>query len=53
MLDLSAVDWAALAEMAAGIGAGYRVEFYPGGPPDELIEAYARAKAEVRDVDDG
>ncbi|MFC3501526.1 GNAT family N-acetyltransferase [Micromonospora krabiensis] len=53
VLDLSGVDWAELAEMATGIGAGYHVEFHPGGPPDELIEAYARAKAEVRDVDDG
>ena len=29
------------------------MEFCPGGPPDDLIDAYARAKAEVRDVDDG
>ncbi|MCG5435115.1 GNAT family N-acetyltransferase [Micromonospora foliorum] len=53
VLDLTAVDWAELAEMATGIGAGYQLEFFPGGPPDDLIEAYARAKAEVRDVDDG
>ncbi|MEK8109198.1 GNAT family N-acetyltransferase [Micromonospora sp. M12] len=53
VLDLGAVDWAELAEMATGIGAGYQLEFYPGGPPNHLIEAYARAKAEVRDVDDG
>ena len=53
VLDLSTVDWTALGEMARGIAAGYRVEFYPGGPPEELIEAYARAKAEVRDDDDG
>ncbi|MGC1210255.1 MAG: GNAT family N-acetyltransferase [Micromonospora sp.] len=53
VLDLSTVDWPALAEMATGIGAGYHLEFCPGGPPDDLIEAYARAKAEVRDVDDG
>ncbi|MBQ0891556.1 GNAT family N-acetyltransferase [Micromonospora sp. U56] len=53
VLDLGAVDWPALAEMATGIGAGYHLEFCPGGPPDDLIEAYARAKAEVRDVDDG
>ncbi|MBM0236637.1 GNAT family N-acetyltransferase [Micromonospora sp. ATA32] len=53
VLDLSGVDWPALAEMATGIGAGYHLEFCPGGPPDDLIEAYARAKAEVRDVDDG
>ncbi|MBM0207186.1 GNAT family N-acetyltransferase [Micromonospora sp. STR1s_5] len=53
VLDLTAVDWAELAEMATGISAGYQLEFFPGGPPDDLIEAYARAKAEVRDVDDG
>ncbi|WP_406046468.1 GNAT family N-acetyltransferase [Micromonospora sp. NBC_00898] len=53
VLDLGAVGWPALAEMATGVGAGYHLEFCPGGPPDDLIEAYARAKAEVRDVDDG
>ncbi|GHJ15003.1 MULTISPECIES: GNAT family N-acetyltransferase [unclassified Micromonospora] len=53
VLDLGAVDWPALTEMAAEVGAGYHVEFCPGGPPDELIEPYARAKAEVRDADDG
>ncbi|MEU5826446.1 GNAT family N-acetyltransferase [Micromonospora tulbaghiae] len=52
VLDLRTVDWPALTEMAAEVGAGYRVEFWPGGPPNELIEAYARAKAEVRDSDD-
>ncbi|MFF5175315.1 GNAT family N-acetyltransferase [Micromonospora sp. NPDC000089] len=52
VLDLDAVDWPALAVMSTGVGAGYHLEFCPGGPPDELIEAYARAKAEVRDVDD-
>ncbi|MEU5674092.1 GNAT family N-acetyltransferase, partial [Micromonospora sp. NPDC047753] len=34
VLDLTAVDWAELAEMATGIGAGYQLEFFPGGPPD-------------------
>ncbi|MFG1881443.1 GNAT family N-acetyltransferase [Micromonospora sp. NPDC049102] len=53
VLDLTSVDWAELTEMATGIGAGYQLGFYPGGPPDDLIESYARAKAEVRDVDDG
>ncbi|MEU5906538.1 GNAT family N-acetyltransferase [Micromonospora sp. NPDC047527] len=53
VLDLAAVDWAELTEMATGIGSGYQLEFFPGGPPDDLIESYARAKAEVRDVDDG
>jgi GNAT superfamily N-acetyltransferase/RimJ/RimL family protein N-acetyltransferase len=53
VLQLSTMDWPALEEMAGGVGSGYRLEFCPGGPPDELIEAYARAKAERRDVDDG
>jgi GNAT superfamily N-acetyltransferase/predicted GNAT family acetyltransferase len=53
VLDLTSVDWAELTDMATGIGAGYHLGFYPGGPPDDLIESYARAKAEVRDVDDG
>lgn len=53
VLSLSAVDWTALDEMARGISAGYRVEFCPGGPPDDLLVAYAKAKAEVRDMDDG
>jgi GNAT superfamily N-acetyltransferase len=53
VLQLSTVDWLALGEMARGIGAGYRVEYHPGGPPEELFEAYAMAKAEVRDPADG
>ncbi|WP_433533656.1 GNAT family N-acetyltransferase [Micromonospora sp. CA-263727] len=53
VLDLAAVDWAELAEMSTAVGAGYHVQFHPGGPPDDLIEAYARAKAEIRDVEDG
>ncbi|MGI5213213.1 GNAT family N-acetyltransferase [Plantactinospora sp. CA-290183] len=53
VLRLSTVDWTALGDMAQGIAAGYRLEFCPGGPPEELIDAYARAKAEVRDVDGG
>ncbi|GIJ21632.1 GNAT family N-acetyltransferase [Micromonospora lutea] len=53
VLDLAGVDWAELAEMSTGVGEGYRVQFHPGGPPDELIETYARAKAEARDIEDG
>ena len=53
VLRLSTVDWSAVEKMSAGISAGYRVDFFPGGPPDDLIEAYARAKAERRDADDG
>ncbi len=52
VLTLSTVDWLALGEMARGISSGYRVEYHPGGPPDELIEPYAKAKLEVRDGED-
>ncbi len=50
VLSLSMVDWLTLGEMARGISAGYRVEFHPGRPPAELIEAYATAKLEVQDT---
>ncbi|SCL40511.1 Acetyltransferase (GNAT) family protein [Micromonospora pallida] len=53
VLRLATVDWPALGGMATGIGTGYRIEFCPGGPPDELVESYARAKAESRDIEDG
>jgi GNAT superfamily N-acetyltransferase len=52
VLTLSTVDWLALGDMARGIGAGYRVEFHPGGPPEQLIEAYAQAKLEVQDAEE-
>ncbi|MEV6923520.1 GNAT family N-acetyltransferase [Dactylosporangium sp. NPDC051485] len=48
LLDLSGVDWLRLGEMAAGIGAGYRIEYYPGGPPPELYAGYAAAKEAAR-----
>ena len=51
VLHLSKVDWDTLGEMANGISEGYRVEYHPGGPPDELIEAYAQAKLEADDTD--
>ena len=52
VLSLSTVDWAALDRMARSVGPGYRIEFHAGRPPDELLDAYARAKAEARDPDD-
>jgi GNAT superfamily N-acetyltransferase len=48
LLDLSTVDWLLLGDMARGVGAGYRIEYHPGGPPEEMFEAYAAAKAHVR-----
>ncbi len=53
VLDLSAVDWLKLGGMAQGIGSGYRVEYYAGGPPEHLFTAYAAAKESVRDDTDG
>jgi GNAT superfamily N-acetyltransferase len=51
VLHLSKVDWDTLGEMANGISEGYRVEYHPGGPPDDVIEAYAQAKLEADDDD--
>jgi GNAT superfamily N-acetyltransferase len=44
VLHLSTVDWLRLGEMASGVGAGYHIEYFPGGPPEELYESYAAAK---------
>jgi GNAT superfamily N-acetyltransferase len=52
VLRLATVDWLTLGEMASGIGAGYQVEFYAGGLPEELIESYAEAKQIIRDDGD-
>jgi GNAT superfamily N-acetyltransferase len=52
VLSLSKVDWTALGEMARAIGHGYRIEYHPGGPPDDLLEAYSQAKLEAQH-DDG
>jgi ribosomal protein S18 acetylase RimI-like enzyme len=45
LLDLSTVDWGALHENAAAVAIGYEVRYYPGSLPDELLAAYAEAKA--------
>ena len=52
VLALSKVDWESLGIMARGIGDGYRIEYHPGGPPEELLEAYAQAKLEAQDEDE-
>ena len=52
VLTLSKVDWEALAAMARGISAGYRIDFHPGGPPEELLAAYAHAKLEAQNEED-
>jgi GNAT superfamily N-acetyltransferase len=52
VLALSKVDWDSLGIMARSIGDGYRIEYHPGGPPEELLEAYAQAKLEAQDEDE-
>jgi GNAT superfamily N-acetyltransferase len=49
LLRMSTVDWERLGEMAGGVSSGYRVEFYPGGPPADLYEGYVEAKEIVRE----
>ncbi|MFY1634388.1 GNAT family N-acetyltransferase [Solwaraspora sp. WMMB335] len=53
VLRLAGLDWPAIEKMAGDLAAGYEVEFHPGGPPAELIDAYARTKAEQRVLEDG
>jgi GNAT superfamily N-acetyltransferase len=48
VLDLSTVDWLHLGELARGVGSGYRIEYHPGGPPADMLDAYAAAKASLR-----
>jgi GNAT superfamily N-acetyltransferase len=51
VLTLSAVNWERIAHMAAGIGAGYRVEVYSGGPPRDMYETYTAAKEAIRNLE--
>jgi hypothetical protein len=50
ILDLTTVDWQHLAEMADGVAHGYRIDYYEGNIPDEMLAAYAEAK-QVRQAD--
>src|SRR5262245_14999920 len=50
VLDLSTVDWLRLGETARAVASGYRIEYHPGGPPEEMYEAYAAAKAYQREL---
>jgi GNAT superfamily N-acetyltransferase len=50
ILNLRAVDWSAIEEMAAGLVHGYRIDVHVGDLPDELLPAYAEAK-QVRRMD--
>lgn len=53
VLRLASVDWTSIEKMAQDATAGYEIEFHPGGPPADLVEAYARTKAEQNESDDG
>ncbi|WP_344083148.1 GNAT family N-acetyltransferase [Luedemannella helvata] len=48
LLDLRAVDWDHLREMAAGVVTGYYVEYHQGGLPESILGAYAEAKEQRR-----
>jgi GNAT superfamily N-acetyltransferase/RimJ/RimL family protein N-acetyltransferase len=50
VLDLGGVDWPRIGEMA-NIGAGYRIEYHPGGPPEDMLAGYAQAKETARRAD--
>ncbi len=52
VLNLESVDWLTLGAMAGGISSGYRIEYHPGGPPEPLLEAYAKTKSEAQNDDD-
>src|SRR4051794_22462336 len=52
VLDLGGVDWPRIGEMA-NIGAGYRIEYHPGGPPADMLAGYAEAKETARTLDAG
>ncbi len=49
VLTMDTVDWRLLGNMARNVSSGYRLEFYPGGPPEWLYEPYAQAKELVRE----
>nr|WP_026211696.1 GNAT family N-acetyltransferase [Longispora albida] len=52
LLDLATVDWGRMREHATRTGSGYTIEYFPGGPPDDLLPAYALAKQVVQGEDD-
>lgn len=48
VLDLTTVDWLRIGALAKGVGSGYTIEYYPGGPPEVMLDEYAKAKASGR-----
>lgn len=47
-LAFADVDWARTGQLAERLANGYRVEYLDGGPGEELLETYARAKLNLR-----
>lgn len=50
LLNLSDVDWTRTEPLAKQLATGYLVEYLPGGPPEDMLEAYARAKLNLREL---
>jgi GNAT superfamily N-acetyltransferase len=48
LLNLSDVDWLRTEELSGRLATGYRIEYLPDGPSEDMIEAYARAKQDLR-----
>jgi len=48
VLDLSTMDWPRIEELSRGVGSGYTIEYHPGGPPEGMLDEYAKAKASAR-----
>ncbi|MQA24624.1 MAG: GNAT family N-acetyltransferase [Micromonosporaceae bacterium] len=48
VLTLEHVHWPRTEQIAGQLANGYRVEYLPGGPPEEMLEPYARAKLMLR-----
>jgi GNAT superfamily N-acetyltransferase len=44
ILTLATVDWTRLQEHANRVASGYRIVYFPGGPPADLLSVYATAK---------
>lgn len=53
VLQLAAVHWPTIRQMADSLPDRFRVEFHPAGPPEPLFASYAQAKTKARNADDG
>ena len=53
ILQLDSVDWPHIEEMANGVAHGYRIEYFPGDLPDEILLGYAAAKQVRREAPTG